>query len=99
MTSQGQVPGEPVPGLGSGGRELLLVELGTVRERIEWVLAENVRLEQEVAEVIARASEQENLLRRTELRLANWRVGGAIAAGLAAIMGLLAFGALTQGAV
>lgn len=88
-----------MPGLELGGRELLLVELGAVRERIEWVLAQNMRLEKEVSEVVARASEQENLLRRTELRLANWRVGGAIAAGLAAIMGLLAFAALSQGAV
>lgn len=70
------------------GREVLLVELGAARERVTWLVAQNERLRNEVADLALRAQEAVRAAELAQGRALTWRLVGILAVGLAAIQAL-----------
>lgn len=80
------------------GRDVLLLEFGAARERIEWLQARNEQVKSEAVEVIAQAqrdsAQAQEFVNRVASQLVAWRMTALVALGLVAIMGLLVYASL-----
>jgi len=83
-----ELPAAPAPRAEQDGREVLLVELGATRERVSWLLAQNDRLQNELAETVRQARTHAGIAARAQGRALTWRLIGLVAVGLYAIQAL-----------
>ena len=79
------------PQVEQDGRELL-VELGALRERVNWLLTQNDRFADDASDAIGQATEYAAVAQRAEARALAWRMTAIVASGLAVIATLLAVG-------